>query len=74
MAVLPRRDLADAGNRDLRIEVAPEVLLQQPLLLREPEVHRYPLGSRGMPRPRSEMMFFWIWAVPPPMMSPSENM
>ena len=31
-------------------------------------------GSRGMPSPRSAMMFFWICEVPPPMMRPSENM
>ena len=31
-------------------------------------------GSRGRPRPRSAMMFFWIWAVPPPMMRPRVNM
>ena len=27
-------------------------------------------GSRGMPSPRSLMMFFWIWLVPPPMIRP----
>ena len=28
-------------------------------------------GSRGSPSPRSAMMFFWICAVPPPMIRPS---
>ena len=32
------------------------------------------LGSRGISSPRSAMMFFWIWAVPPPMIRPSWNM
>ena len=32
------------------------------------------LGSRGISRPRSAMMFFWICAVPPPMIRPSWNM
>ena len=27
-------------------------------------------GSRGMPRPLAEMMFFWICEVPPPMIRP----
>ncbi len=31
-------------------------------------------GSRGRPRPRSAMMFFWICAVPPPMIRPKSNM
>ena len=31
-------------------------------------------GSRGIPRPRSEMMFFWIWLDPPPMMRPRSYM
>src|SRR3546814_17527327 len=49
---------------------------QHLLFLRKSEVHHCPpcadgplgrsrRGSRGMLRPRSEMMFFWIWAVPP---------
>ncbi len=29
---------------------------------------------RGIPRPRSLMMFFWICDVPPPMTRPSVNM
>ncbi len=43
------QSLADAG-------------LQQLLVFREREPHQAlaALGSRGMPRPRSEMMFFWI--------------
>ena len=80
-AVMPRRrlhDLAHAGDRRLGVEIAPYALLEQPLLFRQSEIHQFrpfsDLGSRGMPSPRSLMMFFWIWAVPPPMIRPSENM
>src|SRR6266516_4119021 len=48
--------------------------LERLLLLGEPEVDHFPRGSRGMPSPRSAMMFFWICEVPPPMMRPSEYM
>jgi hypothetical protein len=57
----PRRGLRglshDAGRALAREEVA-SALLQQLLVGREAEVH--PQLPFGMPRPRSEMMFFWI--------------
>ena len=50
---------------------------QQRLFGRQAELHgslldgrQASLGSRGMPSPRSLMMFFWIWLVPPPMIRP----
>ena len=70
--------LASASDRHLFVEKAPDAVLEQPLLVGESEVHQpcpsTNFGSRGIPSPRSEMMFFWIWAVPPPMMSPIVNM
>jgi hypothetical protein len=69
--------LAHARDGELLAQEAPQGGLEQALLLRQPEVHRYfpsPRGSRGSPSPRSAMMFFWICAVPPPMIMPSENM
>ena len=64
--------LAHARDRQALGEEAPHGVVEQALLVRECEVH-YARGSRGMPRPRSAMMFFWICAVPPPMISPSWN-
>ena len=53
-----------------------EALLHHPLVVGQGEIHQTTtsFGSRGRPSPRSEMMFFWIWAVPPPMISPKSNM
>ena len=50
-----------------------EAVLEQDLFRRQSEFHQAApavLGSRGRPRPRSAMMFFWIWLVPPPMIRP----
>jgi hypothetical protein len=66
-AVMPGwrlHDLAHARDRRLGFEIAPYALLEQPLLFRQSEIHQFRpfsnLGSRGMPSPRSLMMFFWI--------------
>jgi hypothetical protein len=80
-AVLPAQ-LAHALDGHLVREEAPQRLVEEKLIFRESEVHDVPLssaqafaglGSRGSPSPRSAMMFFWIWAVPPPMISPREK-
>ena len=55
--------IEDPGNRGLH----------QPLVGGEGEIHHAALGSRGRPSPRSAMMFFWICAVPPPMIRPRSN-
>jgi hypothetical protein len=49
----------------------PEFRLCQPV---PPRPGATALGSRGSPRPRSAMMFFWICEVPPPMISPTSYM
>ena len=65
------------------LQIAPQAVLHRALLFTQSEIHQRALpvcgatanfGSRGMPRPRSAMMFFWICAVPPPMIRPSWNM
>ena len=65
-------------QRRERLQRLGDAGLQQLLVLGKCEPHDVQafaaLGSRGMPRPRSEMMFFWIWAVPPPMIRPRSNM
>ena len=72
--------LAHALDRHLIREEAAHRLVEQELIFRESEIHESlppqalaGLGSRGSPRPRSAMMFFWICAVPPPMIKPSEK-
>ena len=71
---------ADAVERRDVGENPGDALLEHALFAGEGEIHQTlalsgaGLGSRGMPRPRSEMMFFWIWAVPPPMIRPRSNM
>src|SRR3546814_7891154 len=77
--------LPDLIQRSEFAQQARHAFRQHLLFLRKSEVHPCPpcadgplgrsrRGSRGMLRPRSEMMFFWIWAVPPPMIRPSWNM
>ena len=66
------------------LEVATDALLQHALLFAQCEFHQEaPLvaalgsaafGSFGRPRARSPIMFFWICAVPPPMMRPRSIM
>ena len=54
-------------------QIGIEAVLEQDLFRRQSEFHQAApavLGSRGRPRPRSAMMFFWIWLVPPPMIRP----
>jgi hypothetical protein len=68
------RDLPRARGRVGLVEKPPDGVLQKPLFVRKTEIHgQAAFGSRGRPRPRSPMMFFWICAVPPPMIRPSEN-
>src|SRR5437016_8597549 len=68
------RGLAHERGRALAREELARRALERLLLIGEPEVDHFPRGSRGMPSPRSAMMFFWICEVPPPMMRPSEYM
>ena len=71
------RRLAHALERADALQRAVDALLHHLLVGGEAEFHRQAFaafGSRGMPRPRSEMMFFWICAVPPPMIRPRSNM
>ena len=71
-----------ARQRCRRVQVLVNGVDQQHLFFRETKFHDYffsacavmTWGSRGMPRPRSLMMFFCICEVPPPMMRPRKNM
>src|SRR5688572_2668756 len=73
-AVLAGRTVAHEERRTLACEELACAPLERLLIGGEPEVDHAGRGSRGSPRPRSAMMFFCTWAVPPPMMSPSANM
>ncbi len=65
-AVVPGRlgdQVADAIDRAVLAQIAPQTLGEQVLFLREGEIHQPAprpgtFGSRGKPRPRSLMMFF----------------
>ena len=70
-----------ARAREWRVigQQARDTLGQQGLFVGKSEIHgrfssQASFGSRGMPSPRSAMMFFWICAVPPPMMRPRKYM
>src|SRR5262249_56796117 len=79
-----------ARRRTFGLEVAPNRLLEEDLLLGEPEVHyalrarcwplmlapptRYLRASRGSPSPRSAMMLRWMLAAPPAISTPSDHM
>ena len=81
VAVAGRGDGAAALHRQAVGEEAPQRGLQHLLLLGEGELHgsgprrwRTAFGSRGRPRPRSPMMFFWMLVEPPPIMRPMSYM
>ena len=75
---------ADEGRRALGVENVARGALQEQLFFGEAEIHKcafegewtVPRGQRdlGMPSPRSLMMFFCTWDVPPPIIKPSVNM
>ena len=71
-------DAAHGVEGDFAGEEAAHAVREHVLLFGESELHAAPslriFGSRGMPRPRSLMMFFWIWLVPPPMIRPRKYM
>ncbi len=64
------------SSGQIRGQCSDDAVLHHALVCRQGKIHQAAMtfGSRGRPRPRSAMMFFWICAVPPPIIRPRSNM